>query len=510
MTLKEALSYQPVALGFGTSGLRGLVKDMTDLECYINVAGFLRYLEEHDNLQKGENIYIGGDLRESTPRIMQVVVDACLQVELTPINCGLLPTPALAFYAMQKQGPCIMVTGSHIPADRNGIKFYKRDGEVLKNDEAAIQAAVAGVREEIYGEETQGSRFTSTGVLNGVASLPDEQPDATQLYIKRFLDFFPATLLTGKKIVVYQQSAVGRDLMVQVANSLGGEAIPIERSESFIPIDTENVTPEEEVRFKRFANQHPDAFAIISTDGDSDRPFVIDENGTFYRGDILGAVVADFLQARFAALPISGNDAVDDYARQKGFELVHTKIGSPYVIAAMNKADPSQGPIVSWEVNGGFLIGSPVSLSGKTLSPLPTRDALLPILCALAAALQHNQKVSELFAALPQRFTGGGLIDNVDEAKIQTFREVCVDQSKAEGLMKTIFGATDLGAVKTVNLIDGLRLIFESDEVIHLRPSGNAPQFRVYTNADSQTRADELVEAAIKPNGYIEVLLKQL
>ena len=38
------LNYTPVPLAFGTSGLRGLVKDITDLEAYINVKGALRYL----------------------------------------------------------------------------------------------------------------------------------------------------------------------------------------------------------------------------------------------------------------------------------------------------------------------------------------------------------------------------------------------------------------------------------------------------------------------------------
>jgi phosphomannomutase len=36
-----------------------------------------------------------------------------------------------------------MITGSHIPADRNGIKFYRPDGEIDKDDEAAITTAAA-------------------------------------------------------------------------------------------------------------------------------------------------------------------------------------------------------------------------------------------------------------------------------------------------------------------------------------------------------------------------------
>ena len=44
ISMPRFLSYAPMPLAFGTSGLRGLVKDITDLEAYINVKGALRYL----------------------------------------------------------------------------------------------------------------------------------------------------------------------------------------------------------------------------------------------------------------------------------------------------------------------------------------------------------------------------------------------------------------------------------------------------------------------------------
>lgn len=50
----------------------------------------------------------------------------------------MLPTPALALQAMQMNQPAIMITGSHITFDRNGIKFYRPDGEISESDEAAI------------------------------------------------------------------------------------------------------------------------------------------------------------------------------------------------------------------------------------------------------------------------------------------------------------------------------------------------------------------------------------
>ncbi|MDB5168828.1 MAG: phosphomannomutase [Candidatus Saccharibacteria bacterium] len=508
MTVRNSLTYEPVELAFGTSGLRGLVTDMTDLECYINAFGFLKYLQKTDSLSAGATIYLGGDLRQSTPRIMAVMVAAITDAGLQVVNCGLLPTPAVAFYAQQKGAPCIMVTGSHIPADRNGIKFYKTAGELLKTDEAGMKQQVAAVRQEAYSQEA-GSNFGDNGSLKELPAVPAVNPEPEQVYLDRYKSVFNDRPFASKQIIMYQHSAVGRDLIVKLFTELGADVVPVERSDTFVSIDTENVTDEDKALFKQFATTYPGNFAIISTDGDSDRPFVIDAEGRFHNGDVLGCVVADYLGAKFAALPISANDAADTYCAEKGIELVHTKIGSPYVIAAMNAADPALTPRVSWEVNGGFLLGTPVQVNGQTLEVLPTRDAVLPIICALLAALQSNQTVAELFAALPARYTSAGLVNSTDEA-IQPYRAIASDQAAMQSLAESVFAGSLLGTLTGLDITDGLRLSFSSGDVIHLRPSGNAPQFRVYSNAGSQDRADQLVKEATAPGGYIEQLLNRL
>jgi phosphomannomutase len=130
-------------------------------------------------------------------------------------------------------------------------------------------------------------------------------------------------------------------------------------------------------------------------------------------------------------------------------------------------------------------------------------------LCALVSAAVSSKKVSEVFAALPARYTGGGLIDDVPDAQIAKFRELGNDIAAMQKLADAAFAESSLGAAR-LDITDGLRLIFESGDVIHLRPSGNAPQFRVYTNASTQQRADELTNQALDPEGFITKLLGQL
>lgn len=502
-TLKESLTYTPVELKFGTSGLRGLVTEMTDLECYINTQGFISFLETSDD-KNNKTIAIAGDLRDSTPRILQAVATAIKDAGYNFSFQGYVPTPTLAYYAQEHAIPCIMVTGSHIPADRNGIKFYKSSGEILKSDESAIFESVAAVRLSEYSSVSE--KFTSNGSLVSKVSLPEQSNEAIKLYIDRYVDFFGNSSLNDLRVVFYQHSAVGRDLLVEILQKLGAKVEVTGRSDVFVPIDTENVTEEDAKYFTSLANEFNNPFAIVSTDGDSDRPFVIDENGVFYRGDILGAVVANWLQADYAAYPISTCDAVDEYFTSAGIPYIHTRIGSPYVIDAMDAAiESGKERVVGWEVNGGFLLGTKIESSHGTLKKLPTRDALLPIIIALLAAKEGNG-VKEAFNGLLHRFTDAGLIDDFPiESSKKIIEVLSGDPVKAKALISEVF--ISYGDVKSINTLDGIRITFESGEIAHLRPSGNAPQLRIYSVADTEVRAHEIVTQAIaEPNGIFRSL----
>src|SRR5450756_1683700 len=97
-------------LAFGTSGLRGLVTDMTDLECYINVTGFLAFVDALEDTDLTQPVYLAGDLRESTPRILGAVARAIVDSGRKVEYLGLIPTPAIANYGLKHGGPSIMVT----------------------------------------------------------------------------------------------------------------------------------------------------------------------------------------------------------------------------------------------------------------------------------------------------------------------------------------------------------------------------------------------------------------
>ena len=141
ISIQELMARSGVA--FGTSGARGLATAMTDAVCYAYTRGFLQYLESIGELKRaGERVAVGGDFRPSTGRVMEAVCRAAEDLGYRPVNCGRIPSPAVALFGLENQIPSIMVTGSHIPDDRNGIKFNKCAGEVLKADEQGMSSQI--------------------------------------------------------------------------------------------------------------------------------------------------------------------------------------------------------------------------------------------------------------------------------------------------------------------------------------------------------------------------------
>jgi phosphomannomutase len=236
----------------------------------------------------------------------------------------------------------------------------------------------------------------------------------------------------------------------------------------------------------------------------------------FLPGDLLGIVVAELLSARAVAVPISANDAVERRMRERGVLLEKTKIGSPYVIAAIEamKQQGRPGPIVGWEANGGFLAGTDLAVpGGRTMTALPTRDSTLPIVANLFAAARRGIPLGALWDELPRRFGSSGLLDEVPVAASRALVAALVPPGEATEvafarLARVFTPALGFDRVARVDVLDGVRVYFENGDVAHVRPSGNAPQLRIYANADSQERADRIVAEGLRePDGLLRALL---
>jgi len=158
------------------------------------------------------------------------------------------------------------------------------------------------------------------------------------------------------------------------------------------------------------------------------------------------------------------------------------------------------------------------------------------------SAKEHAVSLTELFARLPHRFGKAGLIDKFPPETSQAlvrhfsvsdpdmheveFAGASVKFHRADGRIEAataagarvseamrleleqFFGPKDgFGRVERINTLDGLRVWFSNGDIAHVRPSGNAPQLRIYAVADSLSRVEQIVALGLRePDGILRNL----
>ncbi|KAJ5668181.1 uncharacterized protein N7477_006751 [Penicillium maclennaniae] len=508
--LRSDLTYQPEALNSGTSGRRGWVVHLTQLEIYTNPS--------EGGIHAGDDFYYAHDLRPSSIRIengrgglCQAVRKALEDAGMHPINLGAIPTPALTHFALKNGKGSIMVMGSHIPFERNGYKLNTSKGELLKKHEQPINNA---------------------GMFCNV--LPDLVPAVSEgktAYIQCYRDFFEGLRLEGMKLLVYQHSVVGRDLLVEFLQMFGADVTPAGRSETFLPIDTEAIDEAQLNTVQDICTETGQTFdGIVSTDGDSDRPLLLAPEGDrlrFFSGDLLDMIVAEYLRADAVVVPISTNDGIDR---------------GPYVISGIqNAVSKGRHGVCGWEANGGFLTGFDIDQNERILSALPTRDAVLPLLCALFAARNKQCTLPEIVYDPSRLFQPRRIDSQVSSANELIMKHYSppeaiiqkvsfdndniiafdpghatlrVTEPHAQQLVLvrrelcSIFSAKfGFSAISWINFTDGIRMIFADGDFAHIRPSGNADELRIYAVSSSRERTDAIIRMGI---AELDGLLRRL
>ena len=226
--------------------------------------------------------------------------------------------------------------------------------------------------------------------------------------------------------------------------------------------------------------------------------------------------MAQYLKADAVVVPITCNDAIDRGALASVLEP-KTRIGSPWVIAGMREALAKGKKVVcGWEANGGFLLGSAIEGKAGRLSALETRDAFLPVIAVLCAAAERGVAVADLFSELPPRFgkagllrafprsTGLAIVRELNPATSTRFGNLSEIHNKLNSIFERSEGFSE---IRSVDYTDGVRFYFGDGDVVHIRPSGNADELRIYALSGTPERAAALVEMGTRePAGLLRRL----
>ena len=435
---------------FGTNGIRGLVnKELTpDVAVKVGCA-----IGTYFN--KG-TLIIGYDARTSGPMLVKAVIAGLNSTGCKVLSAGMAPTPALQFAVKNhKASGGVIITASHNPPEYNGIKVLWNDGvEISHEQEIEI--------EKIYfNDRTKPADWTEIGETRDLPGIIDEYVEAIQTHID--------TKAIAKKhyhVVLDTANSVGALAAPRLLRELGCKVTTINADiDGTFPGRLPEPRPE---NLKELAStvKAVEADLGVAYDGDADRSVFVDEKGEIHMGDKTFAVAEKYFLKENPneqiVTPVSSSTLIKEVAEAYKGKVVWTKVGSVTVAQTMKQLKAKLGG----EENGGIFYAP----------HQPVRDGAMSTVLILQIMAKTGKKLSKLVNELPRYF--------IEKEKVE-----CREELKQRVLEKLISEAKGLN----INTIDGVKIWFEDNRSILIRPSGTEPVYRLYAEAKTEEKAHKLV-----------------
>lgn len=431
---------------FGTSGIRGPADSLFTKEFCLKLGMvFGQWLKD-----KGKSGYVAVamDPRESSPRIKEHLLAGLATQGFEILDEGVIPTPALTYFVKNAPavGGGVMVTGSHITADLNGVKLFIDDEEVDKTQEIEIenlfntfefkmQTATPIVKYE------QAAKEMYVAMLTNLADLPYPE-------WKIVLDTANGT-----------QSEIMRELFLNLNLDFDCTDYCDIQAPHFVPRDTESQAGMGEIM--RDVIVHQANLAVIF-DVDGDRVVFVDDTGRLLPGDYSCSLLAQASPSSKIITPISTCSVID----QLGKKVYRTPVGSTHVVAKMKEV----GATFGFEPNGG-------GISSEIFWGRDGGTTLVKLLNLLKNSGQH---LSQLYSSLPQYYL---FKDKVD-CPIDKYDQIYTQTREKY-------------AIKDIEDLDGIKVNLGNEDWILFRASGNAPEFRVFAQSKDKSKVEKLGQEGI-------------
>lgn len=441
---------------FGTDGVRGIAnEELTPiLAMQLGMAGAHVLTKEKSHKP---TIMVGCDTRISGDMLANALMAGVCSVGANAVYVGVVPTPAVAYLTRKyKVDAGVVISASHNSVEFNGIKFFDENGYKLPD-------AMEDEIEELIRTDMKGVKFP-TG--SGVGKIK-YRTDAREEYINHAICSVNINL-SGVKIVVDCAEGAAHYTSVEALKELGAEVIAIHNNPDGININANCGSTHMEELQARVVYEHADLG--LAFDGDADRLLAVDENGKVVNGDEIMAIIGNHMKEQgklkedMIVVTVMSNLGFMLMAKEKGINVVQTKVGDRYVLESMQELKANLG---------GEQSGHIIFLDDNT-----TGDGLLSALHLLEVMVQTGKKMSELASimeVLPQALVN---------AKVPTHKKN--DYMEYPEIATAIAKLTEQ---------------FAGEGRVLIRPSGTEPLVRVMIEGKNQ----ELIqEEALKLAKLIE------
>lgn len=274
------------------------------------------YSQSHPSTFGINHIGIGMDSRLTGPTLKKAIISGLISYGCRVSDFGLATTPAMFMSTQFQETNCdaaIMITASHLPFNRNGMKFFTRAGGLEKNDITRIL--------EIASE---------TDILETAQSDLIVQKDLISIYANYILDIIRKGTnseypLKGQKIVVDAGNGSGGFFASKILEKLGADtsgSLYLEPDGNF---PNHEPNPENLEAIKAIRNQilQFNADLGIIFDTDVDRAALIHANGKAINRNILIALASAIVLEEHP-----GSTIVTDSVTSEGLtQFIHSKGG---------------------------------------------------------------------------------------------------------------------------------------------------------------------------------------
>ena len=433
---------------FGTSGIRGLVGSEVTCELALNVGKSLAYYLGNEG-----TVVLGYDTRTTNRMLDQAICAGLLESGVDVVKIGMVPTP-LVGYATEKldANAGIMLTASHNPSPYNGIKLWNKNG-------MAYTSAQEAEIEKIYAEKSYISvSWDKVGKLSVNEQIKGQYIDD----VVNLVD-----IKEGLKVVIDCASGAGSEISPLVFRKAGCEVTTLNsQPDGFFP--GRNPEPNAE----NLGNLMKTVVAIgadlgIAHDGDADRMITVDEKGNISPFDSLLALISKEFDGDVVTTVDAGL-CMDESVKGKVFR---TPVGDVNVAEVIIEKDAAFGgePSGTW-LHPDFCMCPDGILSGLRMAELVSKKG----------------KLSNLLDEIPSYPNIREKITCSKEAKVKVM----------ENMEELLTGAFD--DICDINSIDGVRLTFEDDSWVLVRPSGTEDYIRITLESRDGERAEEIKETCVK------------
>jgi phosphomannomutase/phosphoglucomutase len=439
---------------FGTNGIRGIVnQDLTpEFAARVGVA-IGSYFRKSD-------ILIGYDARTSNILISRAVAAGAMSCGCNVHDTGCAPTPAIQ-YAVKHFGMdgAVIVTASHNPPEYNGIKVVAKDGvELVREEEEKIETIFFEERFSRVAWGDVGRLEAFSGVIEAYKEAVKRQINVEAIRKRRF------------NVVVDPANSVGALVTPDLLRELGCKVTTINANlDGHFPGRTPEPRPDTLTQLS-LAVKVFGADLGVAHDGDADRCLFADETGEIVLGDKTGAVIIDWVLERHpkavVVTPVSSSKIVEDIVKRRGGSLVWTVVGSTIVSRRMLEVNS----MISMEDNGGIFYGPHQAV----------RDGAMSAALMLNIMVDRGKPLSRLVEELPKYSIIKERVEVPNDKKQQVLQRIL---EETKGLKRLT--------------IDGVKVSFD-DATVLIRPSGTEAIYRVFVEADNDTRARELADWGIK------------